>query len=168
MNTLGTYPNHPRRGCSYHMSAILACALFAANAVNAGPEQLPKLPSTVVPPSEITLACINASNTLPALDICRANFETAREHAEEYNQRIWRFCNSLTRFDAKLRSKALANKLSWDDYDDLKENILAELEECNADTGDYYAPYRARIREYKRALELIKARRDAIVNRIDI
>lgn len=168
MSAAKSYFNIATVRLGWYFGFLFGLSFFTASIANADPKQLPKLPSSVVAPTAITLNCIDGAKTLPALDLCRANFETVREYAEEYNQRIKRFCNSLNNFDSQLRTKALAKKLSWKDYDEIKINILAELEECNPDIGDYYAPYRARMREYKQALKQHDVRREAIVNRMDI
>lgn len=149
------------------MAVSFICALgilYVAGVAYAAGEKVPTLPPTVTPPKALTLTCIDAAKTLPALDFCRATFEAAREEAEEYNKRIARFCRSLIIFDSKLRDKASNQRISWDDYEDLKDTITSELQECDASGGDYYAPYREQIRVYKQAIDLVKSRRDAIVN----
>jgi len=144
---------------------IVACFVGLSSAAE---EKVPTLPITVIPPKALTLACIDAARTLPALDYCRATFEAARGEAEEYNKRIARFCKSLISFDAKLREKASKRRITWDDYEDLKEVITSELQECDAKVGDYYAPYREQIRVYKQAIDLVRSRRDAIVKVLEI
>lgn len=144
----------------------LCIALLLTSTALMAQEQIPVLPDTIKPPETIEYACIAKAQTFPQLEICRAEMENLREHNEEYNKRIKRFCDSLLRFDGKLRKKASLGKLSWDDYEDLKHEINTTLNECNEKKGDHYAPYRARIREYKKGMNLIDVKKKAIIDQI--
>lgn len=149
------------KSISLHIAAAVALMLTLSAVKVRG--EVPRLPETVVTPDPLTLKCVTDARTLPALELCRAAAESARAITEEYNVRILRFCDSLLRVDGKLRHKAQQGRLKWQDYEELKEDIQVELGECDLDNGDYYAPYRARMREYRQVIEHIPKRRESIV-----
>jgi hypothetical protein len=165
MNSFANKTSTSSRTCGGPLAWTLTAILLCANLNIALGASIPRLPESVTAPEAITLNCVASARSLPALEVCRSIFEVMREAAEEYNQRIARFCRSLNAFDAALRAKASSGRIGWDDYDDLKERILAELAECSPDSGDYYAPYRSRMREYRAALKLHNSRRKDLIRR---
>lgn len=143
----------------------LAVLLVVASSICMA-QEIPKLPATVQAPAAIGLECFKNAKTLPVLEGCRLAVETVRQTNEEYNARIQRFCRSLLGFDASLRAKAASGKLAWEDYEEIKVGVANELTECDAQQGDYFAPYRARVREYRAAMEYHGTQREAIVRGI--
>ncbi|MBU1308680.1 MAG: hypothetical protein KKE30_03990 [Gammaproteobacteria bacterium] len=147
--------------------AITIALMQPINSVKAQ-DALPRLSEAVSSPTPLTLKCVTDSKILPNLDFCLVAAESARAIIEDYNHQIRRFCDSLLRFDNKLRNKAKQGLLGWQDYEELKETIQTELDECDPVKGDYYAPYRARMREYRQIIEHIPKRRQSIVRGIGL
>jgi len=150
----------------YKTKLISFFLLISIHVPSNAQESIPKFPNNIETPNQIGYSCISDATNFPSLEVCRANIENARDHAEEYNIRIKRFCDSIVSADARLRSRAKSRKLSWDNYEIFKVEIRNVLIECDESKGDYYAPYRARIREYKQGIALIKTKRKAIVDQI--
>ena len=156
-------PNLIRLGILYSF----AWPALLANTAS-GTEELPSLPSTITPPSALTLKCIQEAKTFPDLEVCRTAAEQVRDLSEEYNKRITRFCDSLLKHDETLRSKAKQGRLKWSDYEELKQQIQSALDECDPWTGDYFSAYRARISEYRRTIELYKSARESIAKGVGL
>lgn len=145
--------------------SIIAAWVLLASRTDAQVDSIPRLPSALREPAVITTQCFRDARILSHLEECRLILEPHREELEEYNRRITRFCKSLVAFDARQRSAARQGRLTWEHYERLKAQIAAALVECDPRDGDYFAPYRARFREYSAAMKLHHAKRNAIRRR---
>jgi len=142
--------------------------LLATKICLAHSQDIPSIPNSLLPPNALTLDCFQKAKTFPMLEVCRVAAEAVRDAAEDYNNRITRFCHRLIQHDGLLREKAKMGKLSWSDYEELKLKIQSTLDECDPKQGDHFSSYRARIREYRSALELYTLAKESIVKGVGL
>ncbi|ELB2904308.1 hypothetical protein ACTQ75_000890 [Vibrio alginolyticus] len=129
---------------------------------------MPKPPAQAQHPTPITLDCVEQAKTFPDLELCRQQAEAARELVEDFNKIMTKFCDSLLKVDGKLRKKAKEGKINWEDYEEIKEDIVEQLNECDPNNGVLFASYRARIREYKRIMAYIPKRKETIIKGVGL